>query len=69
VDVRSHPPLGERERQALSEALARVGARANRGPSAYDSAWRAAGLREAAELDEPDDYALSPRSTRGATRA
>jgi hypothetical protein len=69
VDVSSDPPLGERERQALSEALIRLGTRADAAPAAYASPWRASGLREATETDEPDDYALSPRSTRGATRA
>ena len=69
MDVKADPPLGEPARRALIEALGRTGTEVEATPSAYGSAWRMAGLREAAGRDEPEDYALSPRSTRGATRA
>jgi hypothetical protein len=69
VDLEIDPPLGEPAGRALIEALGRAAAHVDGAPPAYRSAWREAGLREAAEPEEPDDYALSPRSTRGATRA
>ena len=53
----------------MIEALEHAGVRVELTHTAYDSAWRAAGLRDAVDGDEPEDYALSPRSTRGATRA
>jgi hypothetical protein len=51
------------------EALERSGVRIEVVPAAYDSAWRTAGLKDGVEEDEPEGYAPSPRSTRGATRA
>lgn len=53
----------------MIEALERAGVRIDVVPAAYSSAWRAAGLRDVLEVEEPEDYAPSPRSTRGATRA
>jgi hypothetical protein len=52
-------------------ALAEAGIRDGLAPTGQDSAWRAAALLEAVERDprDVDGYALSPRSTRGATRA
>jgi hypothetical protein len=69
VDLEVDPPLGEPGQRALIEALERAGARIDGKPTSYGSAWRRAGLREAADAAEPEDYALSPRSTRGATLA
>lgn len=69
MDVLTDPALGEPEQRALIEALEQAGVQSGGTPPAYRSAWRAAGLLEAVEADEPEDYALSPRSTRGATRA
>lgn len=69
MDIEADPPLGEPGRRALIEALERAFVPTDRTPPAYESAWRAAGLHEAADADEPEGYALSPRSTRGATRA
>ncbi len=69
MDLEVDPPLGEPAERALIEALERAAAHVDVAPAAYRSAWRAAGLQEAAEPEEPDDYALPPRSTRGATRA
>jgi hypothetical protein len=69
VDLEADPPLGEPGQRALIDALERAGAPVDGTPPAYGSAWRAAGLREAADVDEPEDYARSPRSTRGATLA
>jgi hypothetical protein len=57
------PPLGEPVERALAELLRDV-------PPHRIEAWREAALREGVERGEPEeDYALSPRSTRGATRA
>ncbi len=53
----------------MSAALARAHVPVDLEPAAYASAWRVAGLREAAEGEDVESYALSPRSTRGATRA
>lgn len=53
----------------MIEALERAGVRIELTPSEYESAWRATGLREGVEGEEAEDYAPSPRSTRGATRA
>ena len=69
MDLEADPPLGEPGQRALIQALERAGARVDGTPASYGSAWREAGLREAADVDEPEDYARSPRSTRGATRA
>jgi hypothetical protein len=69
VALDTNPRLSDTEQRALIDALERAGARVDGKPASYGSAWREAGLGEAAHADEPEDYALSPRSTRGATRA
>lgn len=52
------------------QALALVGREWDPLPSAYRSSWREAGRVEATEAwASEESYALSPRSTRGATRA
>ena len=68
IDVR--PPLPDEARDALERALAAPGDAPERQPAAYRSAWRRVAALEAVD-GEPDEdgYALSPRSTRGATRA
>ena len=61
----ARPPLDARLLEAL-EAVVAPGA----GHPAYESVWRRTGLAEACERGpSADRYALSPRSTRGATRA
>lgn len=68
MDVHVSPPPERSEREALLVALARL-ERAH-ADDPYRAAWRRAGLYEASAADEADaSYALSPRSTRGATRA
>jgi hypothetical protein len=64
------PPLPDDARDALARALAEAGESLERQSTTYRSAWRRAAALEAVD-GEPDDdgYALSPRSTRGATRA
>lgn len=69
MEFEAVPPVAASEQRALIEALERSGALIDDAPGAYESAWRAASLREAGEPDEHEDYVLSPRSTRGATRA
>jgi hypothetical protein len=68
VELDAIPPLLEEEHAALIAAIERAGIELDGAPSAYESAWRAAGLAEATGGEE-DGYTLSPRSTRGATRA
>ena len=71
------PPPDPCVAAAVAEAVERSGLELNDVPVAYLSPWRAAGLAEAAGRmppapvphDEPAYSALSPRSTRGATRA
>ena len=58
-----NPPVDQDVEQALAEVLEAERAAARPG----DSAWQKAARAEAVEAD--DDYAFSPRSTRGATRA
>jgi hypothetical protein len=65
AEIRVEPPLGEHEELALQLALGAIPLRAR-------EAWSSAAAREAVENDPADvdpRYALSPRSTRGATRA
>lgn len=62
------PAVTGTERNALLVALERTDVRPF-GARRYESTWRLAGLREAADDDEDARYAFSPRSTRGATRA
>ena len=68
IDVR--PPLPDDARDTLARALAEAGEALEQQPVAYRSAWRRAAALESVD-GEPDEdgYALSPRSTRGATRA
>ena len=70
MDLRADPPLEERDAAVIGRALEiGIGSLATRSSSAT-SEWRRTAAREAVE-GEPEDagYALSPRSTRGATRA
>jgi hypothetical protein len=69
MELDAVPSLDEPTLQALHAALEEAGLHAQRA-SPYDDAWRRAALHEVAEGDEPaPGYALSPRSTLGATRA
>jgi len=69
VDIEAVPPVDGSAKRAVIEALERTGVRVEVTPTAYGSAWREAGLRDGAEGDDVEGYPLSPRSTRGATRA
>ncbi|OFW53633.1 MAG: hypothetical protein A2146_01435 [Actinobacteria bacterium RBG_16_67_10] len=70
MDLEAVPALTTVERHVLGRALARTAVRLDERPAAYSSAWRCAAAREAVEtLPARGSYALSPRSTRGATRA
>jgi hypothetical protein len=64
------PPLSRAERVALEVALARAEVTLEERPADHLSRWRRTAAREAVE-NEPAraGYALSPRSTLGATRA
>ena len=66
------PPVEAALQQAILGVLEEAGVRAS-SAAGYDQAWRRAALHEGVEGDEgveqPGGYALSPRSTRGATRA
>jgi hypothetical protein len=67
VEVWVDPPVDEAVREALAEALLHETGDAYGGRA---DPWRRAALEEGVSRaeDEPG-YALSPRSTRGATRA
>ena len=67
MDVDATPAVTGTERDALLAALERTDVSRPRARP-YESTWRLAGLREAAD-DEDARYAFSPRRTRGATRA
>jgi hypothetical protein len=68
MKVTADPPLDEPVARALA-ALVRE-ARADASAASGGGAWREAALREGVERSEDEPgYALSPRSTRGATRA
>jgi hypothetical protein len=72
MEIDVAPSAGERERDVLAVALARVGVEASGLPPGYASCWRRAGFAEAVEREpapESAPYAPSPRSSRGATRA
>jgi hypothetical protein len=70
VDLEAVPPIPPTELELLEAALARAGVDLDARPGAYESAWRRAGIAEAAgHADGDDGYTPSPRSTRGATRA
>jgi hypothetical protein len=65
VRVTVDPPLDESVARALAALV-----RESRATESGDDAWREAALREGVErADDEPGYALSPRSTRGATRA
>lgn len=70
MDIDATPAVTGTERDALLAALERTDVRPF-GPRPYESTWRLAGIREAADDDDDEDarYAFSPRRTRGATRA
>jgi hypothetical protein len=68
MDVDATPAVTGTERDALLAALERADV-SQSGTRPYESTWRLAGLREAADDDEDARYAFSPRRTRGATRA
>lgn len=74
MDLEAFPPLSEAERQVLTLVLARAGVSLDEAPGPYAGAWKRAATREGID-NEParvpvrGSYALSPRSTRGATRA
>jgi hypothetical protein len=70
VPIHVRPPLPDDARDALERALVDAGEGLDQQPDGYRSAWRRAAALEAVD-GEPDEdgYALSPRSTRGATRA
>jgi hypothetical protein len=63
------PPVSEGESAAVVRGLATLGIRLDGEPEAYRSAWRRTALREATDNEPIPRYALSPRRTRGATRA
>jgi hypothetical protein len=70
MELDVHPPVAPEEGEALSRALERSGIELDAAPAAYAAPWRLAGLVEATTRDDDDGgYALSPRRTRGATRA
>jgi hypothetical protein len=67
MELETMPAVHALVRQAVLRALEEAGVDSSRG---YDDAWRRAALREAVAGEEPElGYALSPRSTLGATRA
>jgi hypothetical protein len=69
VGLSVDPPVEKQVYEALVAAFADSGVPADTSPR-YGDAWRLAALHEGMERDEPEPgYALSPRSTRGATRA
>jgi hypothetical protein len=68
------PPLADSELEALHQALRQAHLLPDAEPEAHRAPWRQIAAREAVgnvSEDSSDDelYALSPRSTRGATRA
>jgi hypothetical protein len=70
VDVDVTPAVADTEHRALLVALERADVGSSGAQPPYESRWRLAGLREAVDCaDADDDYAFSPRRTRGATRA
>ena len=71
MPIDATPPLGGDELEALHVALVRAGVLPQTRLPAYGSEWARSAREEAVESEaaEPSAYALSPRSTRGATRA
>ena len=67
VEFEFRPEPSEVEREAVSAALERLLA-GEADPSAYRSAWRAAGVRDNIDV-EPVQAIPGPRRSRGATRA
>jgi hypothetical protein len=68
VKIDVEPPLEPAVAKALAPLL--EGNLPESAGLSGDSPWRRAGLDEAVEgVEDPEDYALLPRSTRGATRA
>jgi hypothetical protein len=65
VDVELTPDPAPEEREAIEVALRKLIA-GSAAPVSYQSAWRAAGIREAVEDQAAD---ARPRSSFGATRA
>ena len=66
------PAVSEDELAVIRRALARSDLRLEDAtPDVFSSAWWRTAVREAVDRDSESaaDYALSPRSTRGATRA
>jgi hypothetical protein len=64
------PQPDDQELAALRDALARLEIRPDAEPGVYRSGWRRAAVLEAVKgVSPPGRYALSPRRTRGATRA
>ena len=74
MSVDAHPALDDAQLDVLRAALLRLRLSLDSTPDGYKSAWRRTAMREVVG-DEPDEgdalpgYALSPRKTRGATRA
>jgi hypothetical protein len=69
VELEATPPLAPAVAKALASLLDEIDPWRPRHDR-NGSAWRRAGLAEAVgEAEDAFDYALSPRSTRGATRA
>ena len=68
--LEADPRLGPEELTAVAIALARAGVWPEQRLAAHSSAWRLTAAREAVEgMAARPTYALSPRRTRGATRA
>jgi hypothetical protein len=65
------PPVSDDQLAVLHRALASSGLRLDGTPPAFSSAWLKSAFREGVEsaFSPARRYALSPRSTRGATRA
>jgi hypothetical protein len=69
MELDATPAIDAAVEPALLAVLDDAGVRTP-GSSGYDDAWRRAALHEGVDGDDPPvGYALSPRSTRGATRA
>jgi hypothetical protein len=71
LPIDATPLLGDDELEALQVALVRAGILPHTRLPAYGSEWARLAREEAVESEaaEPSPYALSPRRTRGATRA
>jgi hypothetical protein len=70
VLVSVRPPVSETELLAIRQALETAWPGVDPKGRPKQSAWSATAAREAVgDAPRPECYALSPRSTRGATRA